>query len=194
MTVFIFTDKAQKTLGAAQGNVFFGIVVIVAIIAFLVYTAFVIIGKKKNRLGTTVIGSILFLFIFSSMFADDIQRREYENNVYDKLINVYQNREYKIVEGPVKVLHIEPEEGHNAGDIVQIGRVEFEFSCYHDTFAYNKTIVFGGVLTEGTFARVFYYQTEDSSSRGRMILRIDLLEPATTNHPKEIDPRLPCAG
>ena len=118
---------------------------------------------------------------------------DYLGTQYAELSNAYNNREYMMAEGVVDVLHLEPEGGHDAGDIIQINGVEFEFSCFHDTLGYNKTIVFGGVLTEGTFARVFYYQTEDPSSRGKLILQIDLLEDVTVPS-KKIDPLLPCAG
>jgi hypothetical protein len=193
LTVFVFTDKAQRLLGEAQGNVIFDIVIVIVCIAFLVYTAFVKYRKEKSVIAGSALGVIVFLFFFSSWFMNEIGQQQYLRNKYSEATTIYQNREYKIVEGIVSVLHMEPEGGHDSGDIIKINDVEFEFRCASDTFGYNKTIVYGGVLTEGTFARVFYYQEEDQSSRGRIILRIDLLDDVTVPI-KKIDPLLPCAG
>jgi hypothetical protein len=191
LTIFIFTEKARKILGEPQGDIFFAGVIILACVAYLLYIAFFITHKQKRPLNVIVV--VIFLFFFGSRISDEARNQQYLDDVYAQLTRVYQNKEYKIVEGRVSVLHEEPEGGHDSGDIIKIDGIAFELSCFRTTFGYNKTIVYGGVLTEGTFARVFYYQTEDQSNRSRIILRIDLLEPA--NIPaKRIDPLLPCAG
>jgi len=57
------------------------------------------------------------------------------------------------------VQHMEPAEGHTAGDIIQVDSVVIEFRCASMTLGYNEIIAFGGVLTEGTMARIYYYQS-----------------------------------
>ena len=194
MTVFIFTENAQKILGEAQNNVLGSLVVILASVAVLFYLAFIMISKKKRPIGKIASVGIVFLIFNINSLIDNTQRQQYLTNMYSELTAIYQNKEYKIVEGIVNVLHLEPEGGHDTGDIIKIDGVEFELSCFSGAiFEYNKTIVYGGVLTEGTFARVFYYQTENPSRRGKIILRIDLLEQATSPTIK-LDPYLPCAG
>ena len=192
MTVFIFTDKALKLIANSRGNIYS---YTLAFILCSVLVIFIVtqLSRKENQLNRKYIYvALVFLALFGSHFLKGYQSNDYIKE-YTKLTNIYDNQEYKIVEGIVHVLHLEPEGGHDIGDIIQINKVEFEFSCYHNTLGYNKTVVFGGVLTEGTFARVYYYQTEGQSSRDTIILRIDLLEPVT-NPVKKIDPLLPCAN
>jgi hypothetical protein len=43
---------------------------------------------------------------------------------------------------------------------------EFVVSYFYATPAYTKTIAHGGVLTQGTYARIYYYDGE--------ILRVDI--------------------
>lgn len=84
---------------------------------------------------------------------------------YQKYQTVFEKKEYQVVEGVVKVSHTYPPQGHDTGDIVVIGGVEFEITPYHK-YHYHKPIVDGGVLTDGRYARVYYYEGK--------ILAIDL--------------------
>jgi hypothetical protein len=84
---------------------------------------------------------------------------------YQKYQAVFDKKEYQVVEGLVKVLHVFPPQGHDQGDIIVIGGVEFEITPHHK-YHYNKPIVNGGILTEGMYARVYYYEGK--------ILAIDL--------------------
>jgi hypothetical protein len=193
MTIFSFVDKAQRYITNAQGGEFYnGLAIGLCILVFLFL--FIVTVRKKSHLNRRyVYFPLILMLFFGNQYMSAHKDNDYWRKQYAELSSAYNNRKYMITEGVVHVLHLEPEGGHDAGDIIQINGVEFEFSCFHNTFGYNKTIVFGGVLTEGTFARVFYYQTEDPSSRGKLILQIDLLEDVTVPS-KKIDPLLPCAG
>jgi hypothetical protein len=193
LTAFIFTDKAEKILSNTQSNMFVESILVIGVFAFLFYKTFLMIRKKEKNKGFAIAAIIFFIIFFASSAKDEFQQRQYLENEYSKLLAVYQNQEYKITEGAVSVLHSEPEGGHAAGDIIRVGNVEFELSCFHNTFGYNKTIIYGGILTEGAFAKIYYYQTDDLSSLSRIILRIDLLEEPSVPF-KKIDPLLPCAG
>jgi hypothetical protein len=193
MTVFSFVDKAQRFITNAHGNEFYNGLASVLCVAVFLFLFTTTLRKKNHPNRRYLYFPLVLIFFFGNQYMTAHKDYNYLSKEYAELTTAYENREFKIVEGVVHVLHLEPEGGHDSGDIIEINGVEFEFSCFHDTLGYNKTIVFGGVLTEGTFARVFYYQTEDQSSRGKLILQIDLLDEVTIPF-KKIDPRLPCAG
>ena len=193
MTVFVFTDKTQKIFGGVHGDLLIEFVLILICIIYLSYIVFFSFRKKKTNNLTNVF-AVFFLLLMGNKFIDDFHSRNHFIDEYNSFVEIYQNKEYQITEGVVKVLHEQPESGHDRGDVIKIGQVLFELSCFSNTFAYNKTVVFGGILTEGTFARVFYYQTEDNTPSGRIILRIDLLDEEINKPIKQIDPLLPCAG
>ncbi len=87
---------------------------------------------------------------------------------YNQLVEAYQNGQYQLAEGVVNVLPVE-NQGRVDTDYLEIGGVQFLISEL-DHFGYNTTIAQGGLLIQGTYARV-YYLDDDS---GRIILRIDL--------------------
>jgi hypothetical protein len=89
-----------------------------------------------------------------------------ESRAYHKLVDVYNSRQYAIAEGPVQVLHTQPTSGHARGDLIRINETEFEIDYFDVTPGYKTTIRHGGWLTEGIYARVYYYQGT--------ILRVDL--------------------
>ncbi|HQX17039.1 MAG TPA: hypothetical protein PLA27_11500 [Anaerolineales bacterium] len=191
MTIFIFTDKAQKLFGEAKGNLYFDVFLVIASFGFLLYAIYIRTHDKNRSIARYIITGLLFLTFSVSWFNDENQRYRYLSNQYSELTSAYRNREYKIVEGYVEVLHKEPEGGHDTGDVIRINGVEFELSCFHNTFGYNKTIVFGGVLNEGVFATVYYYQPDGLSGRDVVIMRIDMLEKITNT--ASLDPLFPCA-
>jgi len=84
----------------------------------------------------------------------------------NRLVNAYQQKQYEIVEGPVQVLHQQPNTGHSKGDIVELNGKQFEVSYFYATPAYNKTLAHGGVLGDAMYARIYYFNGE--------ILRVDI--------------------
>ena len=192
MTVFVFTDKAQRLIANSQGNIYSYSLAIILCSMLVIFIGATLFCKEYYEDRRYIFPALLFLAFFGSRFFKSSQSDNYIKE-YSKLTTIYNNREYKIVEGFVHVLHLEPEGGHDSGDIIQINKVEFEISCFDDTLGYNKSIVYGGVLTENTFARVYYYPTDDLSSRGNIILRIDMTEQPTVPI-KKINPNNLCAA
>lgn len=85
------------------------------------------------------------------------------------LDHVYRTKKYEVTEGIVHVLHVQPVNGHDAGDIIRIAEREFEVESYR-TNAYRDTIAHGGVLTEGMYARLFWHH----NGYKKVILRVDI--------------------
>lgn len=193
MTAFSFIDKAQRLLTVAKGQEFYnGWASILCIVIFLFLFA-VAVRKRDHSKRQYMFFPLILVFVFGNQYRSAHNNLNYLSTQYTELMEVYNSRQYQVVEGAVHILHMQPEGGHDSGDIIQIDGVELEFSCFSNTLGYNKTIVFGGVLTEGTVARLFYYQPEGWPVLDSIILQIDLLEPVTNPIPK-IDPRLPCVG
>jgi hypothetical protein len=84
----------------------------------------------------------------------------------DDLLAAYQWRDYKVIEGPVRVLRTQPAAGHAPGDLVAVSNILFEINFHASNPAYHNTIAHGSLLRDGAYARVFYL--------GQDILRIDL--------------------
>jgi hypothetical protein len=82
------------------------------------------------------------------------------------LLDAYRDKRYEVVEGQVQVLHHQPKTGHSKGDVVRLNGKEFEVNYFYATPAYNKTLAHGGVLGDGVYAKLFYYNGE--------ILRVDI--------------------
>lgn len=82
------------------------------------------------------------------------------------LCEVYEAKEYRVVEGTVQVLRTQPADGHAPGDLVRIGDRKFEIDYYNSTDAYKQTVAHGGYLCNGAYVRIFYW--------GNRILRVDV--------------------
>jgi hypothetical protein len=72
------------------------------------------------------------------------------------LLTAYRTGKYAVVEGPVRVLRIQPPNGHAPGDLVSVNGKQFKFNFYSTTHAYHRTIEHGGDLRGGVYARVLY--------------------------------------
>jgi hypothetical protein len=75
----------------------------------------------------------------------------------DHLLDVHKNGEDQVAEGNVHVLREQPVNGHASGDKITVGDQTFEVNYFLITPGYNQTIAHGGVLREGVFARLHYY-------------------------------------
>ena len=84
----------------------------------------------------------------------------------NSLVRAYRERQYHVVEGPVRVLHQQPATGHSKGDLIAVDGEQFEVNYFYFTPAYRKTLAHGGVLGAGVYARIYHYNGE--------ILRIDI--------------------
>jgi hypothetical protein len=114
-----------------------------------------------------VIGVCLTLAFTGSYF---VQR-----NTASQFAHLYATQQYQVVEGPVHVLRLQPKGGHARGDLIEIGNKQFEIDYYLDTVGYRQTIANGGVLTEGTYARVYF--VDDT------IIRVEVKHPAESSNP-----------
>jgi len=74
----------------------------------------------------------------------------------DALAAAYRHHRYEVVEGPVTVLHEQPEHGHASGDRIVVGGKTFEVNFFYATPGYRQTISHGGVLRAGAYARLGY--------------------------------------
>jgi hypothetical protein len=167
-TVFVFTDKAKEVFGVANRSLWDGILIIAIGVVLLVL--FIIQGRKKPPKLVGILFVLAWMVFWFGGSTGWISRgqKDYSryNDEYQRLLDIYNNQRYKITEGIIQVQHAQRAGGHDTGDIVDIGGVEFEFSYYATTFGYNKTISHGGVLQQGVYARIYY--TDE------MILRIDM--------------------
>lgn len=147
-----------------------GIGCIVGIIAIIIGIIGMVIQKRNNGYwpiwtGPPIIGVVVggIIFILSMIFFIGSITKS------NRLVTVYQSGKYQVTEGIVHVLHTQPSSGHTKGDIIRINGQEFEVNFFVHTPAYSRTISHGGVLRQGTYARVYH-------QKGK-ILRIDIRNP-----------------
>jgi hypothetical protein len=74
-----------------------------------------------------------------------------------ELLQRYRAHQFSVVEGPVFVEHEQPAGGHSKGDVIAVGGKTFEISYFSASPGYIKTIAHGGVLKNGVYARLTYY-------------------------------------
>jgi hypothetical protein len=84
----------------------------------------------------------------------------------NNLVRAYRDGQYQVVEGPIQVMHEQPATGHTKGDTITVNGKTFEVNYFYATPAYRNTLVHGGVLQSGVYARLYYYNGE--------ILRVDI--------------------
>ena len=98
-----------------------------------------------------------------------------QRNTATQLAHLYTTKQYQVIEGPVHVLRLQPKGGHARGDLIEIGTKQFEIDYYLDTVGYRQTVANGGVLTEGTYARVYFVNDT--------IIRVEVKPPAPSSNP-----------
>lgn len=99
-----------------------------------------------------------------------------QTNAYSELLNVYNAQSYSIVEGKVHVIHEQQRSGHATSEIIVVGNKQFELNYFSKVFEYHQTISHGGVLKEGSYVRLLYYEKIAFGTKHNLILRIDLLK------------------
>jgi hypothetical protein len=63
----------------------------------------------------------------------------------------------EVTEGAVHVTHMQPWHGHTGGDKIIVGDRQFEIDDFRVTPGYQQTIMHGGALREGVYARLHHY-------------------------------------
>ena len=127
----------------------------------------VLFVRKKHGFSVKNLYLPLFLIVWGSVWfyteTEDLRCSRYQMN---HLMSVYANKNYKISEGIVHVLHEQPSVGHDKGDVIKVGAQTFIINYFTRTLAYHQTIAYGGVLKEEINAKIYHY--------GEQILRIDI--------------------
>ncbi len=62
----------------------------------------------------------------------------------------------QVVEGIVHVSHRQPYQGHTSGDKINVDGHPFEIDYFNAAPGYKDTLAHGGVLGEGTYARIHH--------------------------------------
>ncbi len=115
--------------------------------------------------------------------------------------SAYSRGEVEIVEGKVSVLREQPEEGHAAGDLIEVGGHELEVNYFEAGPGYHLTIAHDGVLRDGTTVRLLVHHghilkldvklLEAAKVRAlleRLCTRLDLCLPEATQRRLEQHP------
>ncbi|CAG0971024.1 hypothetical protein ANRL2_01638 [Anaerolineae bacterium] len=176
-TIFLFTDVADGLLNKFKGEIPVGAAAVLLGPGAL-FLALLLL-KRRGRFALRLLFAGMFLIFWGAnwftIHSNDYARFDQE---FRKLQSVYTHQQYQVAEGYVHVLHMQPANGHDQGDVVNIGGVEFEIDAYMLTFGYAHIIAHGGALKEGIYARVYYYRDESLSYRPMTILRVDLKDHA----------------
>jgi hypothetical protein len=169
-TVFLFSKNVAAIPGEPLWKTGVGLLLFVAPIVTLQWLRL----KNASADSKTLLSISIFitLFIGTSIFISHVSSIMTEEQRYQSLLNIYNNRQYKVVEGPVHVIHEQPASGHDDGDIVEVGGTRLEVDYFSGGPGYTDTIAYNGVLREGTYARIYYFY--DSVLQAVVILRIDL--------------------
>jgi hypothetical protein len=157
-TVFEITRNSNGVFGGTVFDLFIGVGALFGILAFL-------IRNWKRGIGAKGYIWAAFVLVWSLGWLS-FHNFPFVFGHANKLMNAYKNRQYQVVEGPVEVLHQQPYHGHSEGDRIRVRGQEFVISYFYYTPAYTKTIAHGGALTQGTYARIYCYDSE--------ILRVDI--------------------
>ncbi|HEY6071054.1 MAG TPA: hypothetical protein VIU85_06750 [Chthoniobacterales bacterium] len=157
-TVFEITRNSNGVFGDEVFRLLIGIVALLGSLTLLVRNV------RRRESAKDYIGPV-FVLIWSVAWISMHLLPNVFGHV-NKLVSAYRDKRYEIVEGPVQVLWQQPYHGHSQGDRIRVNGKEFVVNYFYATPAYTKTIAHGGVLTQGTYARIYYYEGE--------ILRVDI--------------------
>lgn len=174
INVFHFSDKIETISTTHQRGLFIhslwlllpGVIILSGVVTLIKSVT------KKEPFVSSLKGlfAILFGIVWVGMswgwIEFSLENKASSTQVYQEYQDIFQNHQYQVVEGPVKVLHVFPPGGHDAGDIIVVDNIEFEIRPYSDALFYDKPIVNGGILTNGRYVRIYYYEDR--------ILAIDL--------------------
>ena len=164
-TVFEITRNSNGIFGDEVFRLLIGVVALLGSLRVLIR------NRRKEKSRRDYIGPV-FVLIWSLIW---ISMHLIPNTFghTNKLLNAYRQKEYQIVEGPVQVLWQQPYHGHSEGDIIRVNGKQFKVNYFYATPAYHNTIAHKGVLTPGTYARIYYCCDAE-------ILRVDVRSPSRT--------------
>ncbi len=169
-TVFVFTEKANLIWQGSEETAF-GIISFIASSIWALYTLYTICFRKNLRRITHLILAVILMIFVPGWISQGYEEMQWSRNEYSHLQKLYDSQGYSVAEGIVHVVKVGNSWGHDAGDIIHIGDVEFAISCWDVQFTYPQAIHCGGALTEGVFARVYYYV---DGYNNLQIMRVDI--------------------
>ncbi len=122
---------------------------------------------KNSKIGMAI---GLFLSVFFGIFAIAF----FTNNLvrYFEVVEVYDSKKYKIVQGKVSNYHPMQKGGHGDRERFSVNGIDFKFSNFVDTYGYNNAASRGGAIKENLFVRIYYFNI--NSERGNVILRLEV--------------------
>ncbi len=168
-TVFIIKPYAANTVKTLSNLSPVGPMLVAGGILWLLFAVFIAWKTKRRAFLILGAGSILF-FCFGVPFTLGLSgAQQSRSEEYQRLNRLYDQQQYQIAEGTVHVLHEQPRSGHAEGDIITLGSTQFTVDYYAEQLGYDQTIAWGGALSEGTYARVYY--------DGDTIFRVDIKSP-----------------
>ncbi len=86
--------------------------------------------------------------------------------------DIYDNKQYKIVEGRVANYHPMQKGGHGDRESFSINGIDFKFSDFDDTYyGYKNVASKGGAIKENLLVRIYYF---NHSEEGNVILRLEI--------------------
>ncbi len=167
-TVFLFIDNTSAINKIISRE--FGISIIgICFLVYILIGVWVKTSKKKSKAPTIALTIVLLLIgVPSSIISikKNYETKNFYEQRYQELLRAYDSQQYQVAEGVVQVLHTEESSGHTKGDIINVGGTQFEFSFFELSYGYNQTITHNGVLQEGTYVKIYYFDG--------VILRIDV--------------------
>ena len=181
VTMFMFTDKAKVIQGNLQRSINVDLVMIFLLTTYLLYVTFSIVRRKAYFHPTLIPISLIILFFGLISLAGNYQRYRHFQDSLMPFVSIYENQEYKTIEGTISVQHEQPAGGHTSGDIILVDSVQFEINCYTNTIGYNETIAYGAILTDGAKAKIYYYASGANPNQ-KLILRIDIQDNKSNIH------------
>lgn len=160
-TVFQVTDKG------------FDMIIFVPVLLLFIGLGLMWFNIKYNKIKSTkrttaiVIGSIfscISLIVTISFIPATIADR-------NKTKRIFENKEYKVIEGKLENFHPMPKEGHDK-ESFEVKGVFFEYSDFELIYGFNNTASHGGPLQKnGQEVRLSYITNKKGENR---ILKVEL--------------------
>ncbi len=181
ITVFTLAENAAAAFKTYQGHLLETIGILAIGVIGILYAGALLVYRAIFNLRFTRTPFTIAALSAIALFGGSVDQILLKSNIEDvsnctRLQSMYDTREYKIAEGIVHVIHSQSTCDRGTGDSIRVGDASLEVCYYVSTCAYRQSIAHGGVLTEGTYARVYYtdnyYPDEDPP-----ILRIDIKNP-----------------
>ena len=149
---FNLLDSGYKSFSFSLTGVIFVIIGIAGLILFI------LLRKRSTRLSKHPVLFLIFICCwlgFAVLWTGTSVASTYSE--YIDLKNALVNNAYYTVEGVVDNFHPMPYAGHEHETFTVQG-IQFEYSDYLVTNAFNNTKSHGGPIDQGKFVKIYYYE------------------------------------